>query len=150
MGKIEEFEDLLVWQKAMDFCDEIFTLMNETRPATDFGLKDQMNRASISIPSNIAEGFERDSNRQFAFFLKIAKGSAGEIRTQLHLARRRNYIDEPTFERLKHLVKEISKMSGSLISYLRKNGENYVSEPEITYGNIKEQSKIQIPNFLNS
>lgn len=148
MGKIEEFEDLIVWKKAMELCDEIFAIINNTELSRDFGLRDQMNRSSISIPSNIAEGFERDSNRQFAFFLKIAKGSAGEIRTQLHLARKRKYIDEKTFNRLIALAKEISKMSGSLISYLRKNGQNQINEPEMKYEN-KVVSGISIINFQN-
>ena len=83
MGKIEQFEDLKVWQKArlVNLC--IYKLSNQGSFSKDFGLRDQMRRASISILSNIAEGFERNGNKEFNQFLSIAKASAGEIRSQL-------------------------------------------------------------------
>lgn len=135
MATIKNFEELDVWQMSMNFCDEVFKLMNETDLSKDFALKDQMNRSSISIPSNIAEGFDRESNNQFSYFLKVSKGSAGELRTQLHLCKRRGYIDEIKFQKLNNDVIKISKKCSSLLSYLRehKKKNNIVSEPEVKY-----------------
>lgn len=136
MAKIDRIEDLKVWQKSMDFCDEVFTLIQTTDLVKDIGLRDQMNRSSISIPSNIAEGFERNRNKSFIYFLKVAKGSAGELKTQLHLAKRRSYITESDFQKLEQQITEISKMVGSFISYLRMNEQNNeLREPEMFYSN---------------
>ena len=137
MAKVNKFEELVVWQKSMDFCDQIFHIINNTPLKNDYALKDQMNRSSISIPSNIAEGFERNSKKQFVYFLVISKASAGEIRTQLHLTKRRNYITESNFENLLNDVNQIGKMLGSLINYLKKDpGYKKVAEPEIKYGKL--------------
>ena len=81
--KIEKFEDLIVWKDAMRLVVEVYEQMKECR---DFGFKDQIQRSSVSIPSNIAEGYERQSNKEFIQYLYIAKGSCGELRTQLYLA----------------------------------------------------------------
>jgi four helix bundle protein len=85
--KVENFEDLLVWQKGMEMVKEIYRLTQEGSLSRDFGLRDQLRRASLSIPTNIAEGFERDSRKEYLNFLNIAKGSAGEVRSLLHAAR---------------------------------------------------------------
>lgn len=81
-SKIEKFEDLNVWKDGMLITKEIYEILNGCK---DFGLKDQLQRAAVSIPSNIAEGFERKSNKNFIRFLFYAKSSAGELRTQLYL-----------------------------------------------------------------
>ena len=85
------FEDLEVWKEAMRLAERIYI---ELRHSRDFGLRDQMQRAAVSIPSNIAEGYERQSNKEFIQFLHVAKGSCGELRTQLILARNLQAVSE--------------------------------------------------------
>ncbi|MFN5786758.1 MAG: four helix bundle protein, partial [Flavobacteriia bacterium] len=98
MGKIKSFEDLEVWQLSMSLCTEIYELTNTDLFSKDFGLKEQIRRSAISIPSNISEGFERDSKNQFLYFLSISKGSCGELRTQLNIAFNLNYLEKKKFE----------------------------------------------------
>lgn len=148
MGKIVSVEDLKVWQKSIEFCDEIFHLINSTNLSKDFALRDQMNRCAISIPSNIAEGFERNSPKSFIYFLKIAKGSVGELRTQLHLAKRRKYLDEQTFQKLNIELMEIGKMIGSFIIYLKNN--DLLLEPEEEYLNLPSQENQSNSQLFNS
>ena len=143
MAKINRFEELKVWQKSIDFCDSIYALINTSDLSKDFGLRDQMNRSSISIASNIAEGFERNSTKSFIYFLKISKGSAGELRTQLHLAKRRNYLNETLFNQLIIEITEIGKMLGSFITYLKtKNQNNILTEPEVKYTTLSSDFNI--------
>ena len=97
MATIEKFEELEVWQTSIELCAEIYKLTNTELFAKDYGLKDQIRRASVSVPSNISEGYERDSKKQFLYFLVIAKGSCGELRTQLRIARILNYLDEKEY-----------------------------------------------------
>ena len=81
--KVGKFEDLEVWKEGMRLAVKIYRVLNTCR---DYGLRDQMQRASVSIPSNIAEGYERNTNKDFVHFLYIAKGSCSELRTQIYLA----------------------------------------------------------------
>jgi four helix bundle protein len=92
MARIERFEDLLAWQRSMDLVVHVYELSSSGRFARDFALSDQIHRAAISVPSNIAEGFERRSRAEFHHSLTISKGSCGEVRTQLHIAKRLGYI----------------------------------------------------------
>lgn len=124
MGKIGRFEDIVAWQKAMQLTDLIYTVTGKEKFSKDFGLKDQIRRASVSVVSNIAEGFERESNNQFIYFLVIAKGSAGELRTQLYIARSQNYITETEFKKLNDMVLEVSKTISGFVSYLRTRKNN--------------------------
>ena len=118
---VKKFEDLEIWQEARILTKSIYAASKNGEFARDFGLKDQMRRASVSITSNIAEGFERNAKKQFRYFLKIAKGSAGEVRSQLYVALDENYIGKKDFEQLyRQVSKTISKI-GSLINYLEKN-----------------------------
>ena len=100
----------------------IYTISNQTGFSKDFGLRDQIRRASVSILSNIAEGFERSGTGEFMQFLAIAKGSAGEVRAQLYVAADQKYISKETFEELLHLTTKISRMISGLMSYLRSAG----------------------------
>ena len=120
MGKISQFEDLEVWKVSMDLCTDVYSITNLPEFSKDFGLKDQIRRSAISVPSNISEGFERDGNKQFIYFLKIAKGSCGEIRTQLIIAYRLNYIDLETLNNIKEKCIETEKQIGGFINYLKK------------------------------
>ena len=93
MNKIDRIEDILVWQKAKSLTVEIYNASNHGNFARDFGLRDQIIRAAVSIPSNIAEGFGRGGNKEFLQFLSIAKGSLYELKTQLIIANEIRYLD---------------------------------------------------------
>jgi four helix bundle protein len=110
------FEDLEVWQLASRTAVWVYELIRESR---DFGLKDQMIRAAVSIPSNIAEGAERDSKIEFARFLYIAKGFAAELRTQVYIARQVHLIPEVAALKLTDDLKIISAMLHNLIKTLK-------------------------------
>ena len=105
--KIKTFEDLLVWQKAVDLTIEIYTVM---ALVNDFGFKNQIQRASMSISNNLAEGFERGSDRDFKRFLYIAQGSCSEVKSMLYVANRLNYLKSETYKKLNYQVSEIGKM----------------------------------------
>jgi four helix bundle protein len=110
--KIEKFEDLDVWQNAIELSVLIY---EKFRLCKDYGFKDQICRASVSVPSNIAEGFERQYNNEFIQYLYIAKGSAGEIRTQLYIGQKLNYLDENESLILQEKTRKISAQLFSLI-----------------------------------
>lgn len=119
MGKIDRFEDLEVWQLGMELSTLIYAITNVSDLSKDFSLRDQIRKSVISIPSNISEGFERNSTKQFIYFLIIAKGSCGELRTQLELAKRLNYIDETKFYELNEKCLLTSKQLSGFITYLK-------------------------------
>ena len=112
----QSFEDLDVWQKAYELSVRIYRLLEDCR---DYGLKDQMTRAGVSIASNIAEGAERGSNAEFIRFMHIAKGSAAELRTQIAIACDIGIIEEPDKNELIAEAKSISKMLHALIKSLK-------------------------------
>ena len=114
MATVKQFEDLEVWQKSMFLVRDIYLQFCNCK---DFGFKDQIQRASVSIPSNISEGFERLSDKDAARFFSIAKGSAGELRTQIYLASLLNYIEHETKIEFVERVTSISKMLSNLIKY---------------------------------
>ncbi|MDQ7916323.1 four helix bundle protein [Mesonia sp. MT50] len=121
MARFSSFEEIDSWKKARELNKEIYQLTSKANSfSKDFALRDQIRRSSISISSNIAEGFERETNKEFIRFLYIAKASAGEFRSQLYLAYDLKYVDEEQFEMLNIKVTEISKMISGLISYLSK------------------------------
>jgi four helix bundle protein len=119
MATIGNFENIEVWRTSMDLCTEVYKITNSDTFSRDFGLKDQIRRASVSIPSNISEGYERDSKNQFLYFLSIAKGSCGEVRTQLRIAYNLNYLNELDFESLNLMCESTSKQLSGFIKYLR-------------------------------
>ncbi len=112
-SKIEGFEDLVVWQRAIDLAADVYRLFE---PSRDFTLKNQIQRAAISISSNIAEGYERGSNKEFVQFLYYAKGSCGEVRSQTQLARRVKLIQEMPAERIIAASRELSAKLGAYIN----------------------------------
>ena len=122
LSYINNFEDLKVWQKARELSLAIFRVTNEGLFARDFGLRDQIRRAAVSAMSNIAEGFERGTNKEFIHFLFISKASAGEVRSQLYVALDQGYITNEQFDELKSLVLEVSRITSKLVSYLAKSG----------------------------
>ena len=122
MGKVERFEDLRVWQAAREIVKAVYKASSAGAFSRDYALRDQIRRAAISIPSNIAEGFSRRSNREFVQFLFIAKGSAAEVQSQLYTALDLGYLSEDKFQPLFEELEALSKQLSKLISYLRKAG----------------------------
>ncbi len=129
MPTFESFEEIDAWKKSRQHCEQIYRLTRGQSFRTDSGLGEQIQRAAVSIPSNIAEGFERGRRNEFVQFLHFAKGSAGEVRTQLYIAKDLGYISEAQFREALGLNAEISKMLGSLIGYLQGLGEERDSTP---------------------
>ena len=119
MPTIRKFEDLQAWKDAIALADAIYAETRTPAFSGDFGLVDQMRRAAVSISSNIAEGFERESNQEFVRFLSIAKGSAGELRSQLHVAKHAGYIGDERFAELYALLSETGRRLAHFISYLQ-------------------------------
>ena len=107
-----KFEDLEVWKRSRALCKEVYLTLKELK---DFGFKDQITRSSLSIPSNIAEGFERESPKECLSFLAYAKGSCGELRTQIYLGMDIGYIQASCGERWLAETREISSMLAGLI-----------------------------------
>ena len=113
MGK--GFKELLVWQKARDLAVEIYQITHQGQFKQDFGLRDQIRRSAISVPSNIAEGDERNTDKDAIRFFYMAKGSLAELRTQMDIACSINYISEEIFQDFDQKAILIGKMLGSLI-----------------------------------
>lgn len=119
-NKITSFEDLIVWQKAQDIAVKVYKLVEENDfIKKDFSLKDQLKRAAISISDNIAEGFEYNNDPNFHRFLRIAKGSCGEIRNKIHFAGRLEFINGATAEVLINEVKILGGQIGELIKKVK-------------------------------
>jgi len=119
MSKVERFEDLKVWQLARELCKEIHKLTLKDSVSRDFKLVGQIKSSSGSIMDNIAEGFERDGNKEFIQFLSISKGSCGETRSQLYRAVDNEYITQEEFDLAYDKTLECSKMLKGFISYLK-------------------------------
>ena len=119
MARIERFEDLKVWKAAREVANLVYDASDREEFARDFALKNQIRRASISVISNIAEGFERGGNNEFRNFLSIAKGSCGEVRAQLYIALDRGYLSRHEFDAIYTRLLETSRMIFGLMRYLR-------------------------------
>ncbi|MBM3359120.1 MAG: four helix bundle protein [Betaproteobacteria bacterium] len=122
MARIEAFEDLEAWRIARRLARDLFAASSKGRFATDYILRDQVRRAAISVMSNIAEGFERGGNQELVHFLSVAKGSAGELRSQLVIASDCGYLDPREFSELNALARQVGAKLGALMSYLRRSG----------------------------
>ena len=120
MPTVRRFEDLQAWQKARELVHEIYKTSAGGRLSKDFGLRDQLCRAAVSAMSNIAEGFARGSDKDFAHFLDIARGSALEVQSLLYVALDVGYIDQQQFERLYKRADETVSLIIGFSSYLRK------------------------------
>ena len=116
---IKKFEDIIAWQKGRELCKQIYAITKNQRFSKDFGLKDQIQRSSISVISNIAEGFERGSNNEFIQFLYIAKGSCGELRTQLYIALDLGYTSGEEFDKIIKVASEVSRLIYYLIESVK-------------------------------
>ena len=121
MATFKKFEEIECWKKARELTHRVYKISGEASFARDFGLKDQIRRASVSIMSNIAEGYDRSGTGEFVHFLGTAKGSAAEVRCQLYVASDQEYIDDNTFGELSELAAETGRMVGGLMNYLRRS-----------------------------
>ena len=121
MSKFTQFEDIESWKKARKITNKIYDLSDKGSFGRDFSLKDQIRSASVSIMSNIAEGFEREGNREFMNFLSIAKGSCAETRSQLYIALDREYLSNTEFEEVNAELLQTGRLIGGLMAYLNRS-----------------------------
>jgi len=121
MAKVKKFEEIQSWKKSRLLAREIYRVTKIGTFARDFGLRDQMRRAAVSVLSNIAEGFERGGDKEFLQFLSVAKGSAGELRAQLYVALDQEYFSKEKFEALTNLVTEVSQLISGFMKYLKES-----------------------------
>ena len=119
MASIEKFEDIMAWQKARVLTKKLYAVTSSPAFRQDWSLRDQIRRASVSVMSNIAEGFERNGDREFVQFLAIAKGSVGEIRDQLYVAFDAGMLEEMDFECLSSATAEVGGLIGGFMKYLQ-------------------------------
>ncbi|MFC5684501.1 four helix bundle protein [Flavobacterium sp. MAHUQ-51] len=118
MGKIQKFEDLEIWRLAREICLQIEYLIQKTNLKTNYSLKNQMDRSSGSIMDNITEGFERNGNREFINFLSIAKGSAGEVKSQSYRAFDKKLITQEQHLQLNEMIELVKNKIGAMMNYL--------------------------------
>lgn len=118
MSTITQFEEIDAWRKARQLTREIYAATARGDFARDYGLRDQIRRASVSIMSNIAEGFERGGNKEFRQFLALAKGSAGEVRSQLYVAFDTGYLGSDDFDNLRRQTVDLSRLLAGFMRYL--------------------------------
>lgn len=138
---IRSFEDLFAWKKARELANSVYAVCEAGPLSKDFGLRDQLRRAAVSVMSNIAEGFERATTPDFLHFLFIAKGSAGEIRSQLYLARDRTLISESAFESMASQARETSSVLSRLIESLKeKQRRETIRKPRTISGKHPSRS----------
>jgi four helix bundle protein len=117
--KIERFEDIEAWKSGRELTKAVYEACRGARFSRDFGLVDQVRRAAVSITSNIAEGFERGGDREFIQALAVAKGSCGEVRSQLYVALDEQYISQTQFDELTEQALAVSRLIGGFIKYLQ-------------------------------
>ncbi|MEP7149288.1 MAG: four helix bundle protein [Acidobacteriota bacterium] len=121
MPRIQSFEDLEAWKIARRSVQEIYAITRHGAFSRDFGLRDQICRSAVSVMANVAEGFERDGDKEFINFLSIAKGSAGETRSLLYVAMDQNYITRAQFDLISARLRECSRVISGLLTYLRRS-----------------------------
>ena len=130
MSTARQFEDLAVWQEARQLVGAIYAVSKQRAFNLDFGLREQIRRAAVSTMSNIAEGFERGTRKEFVQFLNIAKGSSGEVRSQLQVALDQKYMNENEFIKLREAAVLLSKRLSAFIRYLEGySGNSRVKKP---------------------
>ena len=134
MATITKFENLEIWQAARKLNEEIFSILTVLEERRSFGLKDQLDRSAGSVMDNIAEGFERDGNREFIQFLAISKASLGEVRSQLYRILDRKFIDQEKFEYHHNKCLGLANQIGRFMTYLNNSnikGKKFLKPKEI-------------------
>ncbi len=121
MNRIERFEDIIAWQRARELTRAVYGCTKAGPFARDFGLRDQVQRASVSVMANIAEGFERGGDREFVQFLSNSKGSCGEVKSHLHVALDQRYVTQIQFEGLYAQADETSRLIAGFMKYLQQS-----------------------------
>ena len=121
MGTLERFEDIEGWKKGRELAGAIYRTTSTGPFGQDFGLRDQIRKAAVSVPSNIAEGFERGGDKEFRQFLAHAKGSTGEVKTQLYIALDVGYLGQTDFDDLYRLATETGRLVGGFMKYLSRS-----------------------------
>ena len=150
MSTFRRFEDIKAWQLARELNREIYRATQAGEFSRDFALRDQIRRASISVSSNIAEGHERRSPRDFARFLTIAKASAAEVRSQLYLALDLGYLSDDEATPLFDLTLQIGRTLSGLIRYLLRDASEAVGEPYEAYSSLEDNDDLTPLGTLNS
>jgi four helix bundle protein len=149
--QVKHFEDLEIWKEARRLTKEIYLLTSGSKFSKDFDLRGQIRSATISIMSNIAEGFERAGNQEFSQFLYVAKGSCGEVRSQLYAAVDQGYVSAAESEGLLISYKRLSSMIGSLINYLKRSGmkgAKYNSRLKSSGGSAQTETRAHLETKL--
>ncbi|MCB9227860.1 MAG: four helix bundle protein [Chitinophagales bacterium] len=121
MSKFNSYKDLKIWMKGIELVKEIYSVTSTFPSEENFGLKQQLRRCAVSIPSNIAEGWGRHTNKQFANFLYISRGSLMELETQIYLSKELNYIEVESFDKINNIIIEEAKMINGFINNLKKD-----------------------------
>jgi len=121
MSKIEKFEDIVAWQKARELTKAVYAQTKGNQFARDFGLKDQIQRASVSIMGNVAEGFDRGGDKEFIQFLSMSKGSCGEVKSHLYVALDQQYVTAAQFTNLYNSADEVGRLLSGFMAYLRQS-----------------------------
>lgn len=135
MSEIKRFEDIVAWQKARVLRSEVYQVSRSGGLAKEFEMRDQLRSAALSIMSNIAEGFERDGNREFRQFLATAKGSCGEVRSLLYAALDEDYLNQTAFQRRYDMTVELGRILNGFMRYLRQSesrGRKYAGKTGVT------------------
>ncbi len=121
--KTTKFEDLILWQKSRELTKLIYSFTKNGMFQKDYGLKDQIQRSSVSVMSNIAEGFGRGSNKEFVHFLFVARGSLAEVQSQLYVSKDLNYITDKQFEKAYDMTEEVSRLMNAFSKRMNNNGK---------------------------
>jgi len=120
MGEVKTYKDLLIWQKGIEIVKEVYLICKEIPNEELYGLQSQIKRSSVSIPSNIAEGWGRNYTKNYVQFLKYSRGSLLELETQIIIAKELNFISTSSFNKIQNLVTEESKMLNAFIKSIDK------------------------------
>jgi four helix bundle protein len=136
---VKYFEDLEIWKEARSLTNAVYKVTSDSDFSRDFGLRDQIRRAAVSVMSNIAEGFERGGNQELIQYLYIAKGSCGEVRSQLYVAKDQVYINDEKFNEMFKSFKRLSVMIGNMIAYLKSSGMKGEKFKKPPYRSMKEE-----------
>lgn len=144
---VKYFEDLSIWKLSRELTNRIYKITAFAGFSKDFGLRDQIRRASVSIMSNIAEGFERGGNQEFVQFLSIAKGSSGEVRSQLYVAMDQGYLDNKDCEQLIDDFKKLSIMINNFMEYLKNSSYKGVKYKKPPVKSMKEEVEELLKDF---